>query len=576
LRWNRGSLAQVNQGNSVLNSWRKSSLVARFAIVALLPLGLTGCFGGMAKRLADKEVYPIIEQRRAEAVGETAPFTIESPEDPLVDEVLTAGKAGDEFTTEGLQITLPDALALALLNSRDYQTQKENLYLVALNLTEERYEFSPMFSGTIAANLNRSASRIGNEVEPSRFGVIDTNLAVTKLFATGARVTLGLSNSFLRFYSAPPQESATGTIFAELVQPLLRGAGPTVTLENLRQAERDLIYSVRDFARFEKDFIVDRISEYYRLVQQLNVIANEEASFASLQLNLQQSRALSEAGRVSVLQVDQANQQVLIAENRVVVVKTSYLQALDDFKISLGLPTDLAVVPDPDQLEFLTEAGLEPMDLEMSEAVEVALARRYDLMTAQQEVEDAERRVKIAENALLPDLNLVANASIPDEGQNQPLSFDGRLRRYQVGAELELPLNRKVERNNFRRALITLEREARDYTLQRDLVVQEVRSLYQDLLEARRSYEIQQENVALADRTLENARMQYEAGRIQVRDVLDAEIDLRDARNNLTAALIDYSVARLRVLVAMEALDIDDRGMWKEVKGDDDVANAQP
>lgn len=571
------------EGNAILQR-----AILRLTLALATASVLSGCFGGLAKRLADRETYPIINEARAEVLGETDPFTLEVEEEPLTEKILTeSSKAGDEFTTEGLQITLPEALALAILNSREYQAEKENLYLTALVLTEERYEFSPIFSGTIAASLNRSAERftvfdpitgdpVGTDIDHTRFGVVNTRLAVTKLFATGARVTVGLSNSFLRFYSAPPQETATGTVFAEVVQPLLRGAGPTVTLENLRQAERDVVYAVRDFARFEKDFVVDRIAEYYRLVQRLNIIANEVASYESFLLNLEQSRALSEAGRVSVLQVDQANQQVLIAENRVVIEQTSYMQALDQFKISLGLPTEIAIVPDPEQLNFLIEAGLEPVDLQMSEAVEFALGRRYDLMTARQEVEDAERRVLIAENALLPDLNLVASGSIPDEGQNQPLSFDGRLREYSVGAELELPLNRKVERNNFRRALIQLERQERDFTLQRDLIVQEVRSQYQDLLEARGSYEIQQENVALAERRVENSRLQYEAGRVEVRDVLESEIDLRDARNALTAALIDYSVARLRLLVAMEALEIDDRGMWTEEKGDEDVADAQP
>src|SRR5262249_18888091 len=40
------------------------------------------------------------------------------------------------------------------------------------------------------------------------------------------------------------------------VQPLLRGAGKAVTLEPLTQAERNLLYIIRDFAKFRQEFFV--------------------------------------------------------------------------------------------------------------------------------------------------------------------------------------------------------------------------------------------------------------------------------------------------------------------------------
>ena len=59
-----------------------------------------------------------------------------------------------------------------------------------------------------------------------RFGEMASNLAVTKLFATGARVTVGLTNDLLHFYSNPSRNVAAGAFTASLVQPLLRGVGP--------------------------------------------------------------------------------------------------------------------------------------------------------------------------------------------------------------------------------------------------------------------------------------------------------------------------------------------------------------
>jgi hypothetical protein len=50
--------------------------------------------------------------------------------------------------------------------------------------------------------------------------------------------------------------TSQSTINLDLVQPFLRGGGLAVTLENLTQAERNLIYQVRLFARFRKTFYV--------------------------------------------------------------------------------------------------------------------------------------------------------------------------------------------------------------------------------------------------------------------------------------------------------------------------------
>ncbi len=40
------------------------------------------------------------------------------------------------------------------------------------------------------------------------------------------------------------------------MQPFLRGGGRAVTLEPLTQAERNLVYQVRSFAKFRQEFLV--------------------------------------------------------------------------------------------------------------------------------------------------------------------------------------------------------------------------------------------------------------------------------------------------------------------------------
>ncbi|HOE96733.1 MAG TPA: TolC family protein [Candidatus Sumerlaeota bacterium] len=585
--------------------------LSKFRTLLLVVLGalmLSGCMeriGRFAADWADKETYPIIAAKQEEVLGEAAPFSIEPAADPLTEHVIEqAGIAGDEFTTAGLTLSLNDALTLALHNNRQYQARKEQLYLAALRLTGERHVFAPLFSGLITGQRTRqptvetNVEVIGTETVPlpgfpdvsgipgfedfepptttivntrteteigaERFGQLDTSVGVRKLFATGALVTLQLSQQFMRFYSNSPREQASGLFSASVVQPLLRSAGPDVTLENLRQAERDVLYEVRDFARFERQFVVERIDEYFRLLQLLDAIRNQQASLETLHYGREQAEELAEAGRLDIFQVNQAQTQELNAQDALYSVQVAFMQGLEQFRSNLGLPPETAVVPDPAELERLSRQELEPLDIELAAAVEMALARRLDYHNAADQIEDAERFVRVTENALLPVFDLVADFSVTDEEENQPLDLGWKRRRYSYGFNLELPLDRKAERNNYRSALIFLQSARRAEVELHDLIVREVRSLYWELMAARNSYEIQLRSLEIARMRVESTSLLLQAGRVQVRDVLDADAALLDARNRLTEARINYFVTRLRFLVAIEALEVDMRGLWLE------------
>ncbi|MCL5271168.1 MAG: TolC family protein [bacterium] len=544
--------------------YRSKALVA-----LLLPFlaAAAGCFGPLAKRLADKETYPIIAEKERAALGKSSPFTIEPTTGTLTRRVLEkAGTSADMLSTSGLKVTMADVLELAIDNSRDYQTRKENLYLSALSLTDARHEFSPIFSGSVSARATRRPS---GATGIERFGEVVSDVAVTKLFATGARITVGLTNDFLRVYSSPESHSATGTLAASLVQPLLQGAGPLVTLENLTQAERNVIYAVRTFARYQKNFIVDRVSDYYRLLQAYDEIENEYQSYQRLVVNRQRAEALQREERLAAFEVDQAHQDEISAKNRWINARTTYALLLDQFKLNLGLPIELNIQPDMSELERLRklyENGLIELAVPLEAAQGLALTNRLDLLTARESVVDVGRRMGIAENALLPALDLTLNASLPSEGNDQSLNFSWDDRTYGGRLDLELPLDRKSERNDYRRAVIDFEQGVREADQLRNQILVEVRDSYNTVDKTRQNYDIQLASLKLAEKRVDNVQLLLDVGRegVSIRDQLDAESSLRDARNSLTQVLVTYTIARLQFYKSIESLEIDEKGMWNE------------
>src|SRR5262249_3171243 len=107
--------------------------------------------------------------------------------------------------------------------------------------------------------------------------------------------------------------------------PLLRGAG-MVNLEALIQSERDLIYQVRTFETFRRNFVVQVASQYFRLLTSQQAITNRRFNYiAALQLT-EQSLAVYAAGRpgTNFLSVQRAQQQLYTNENSIITAEDSY------------------------------------------------------------------------------------------------------------------------------------------------------------------------------------------------------------------------------------------------------------
>jgi outer membrane protein TolC len=127
-----------------------------------------------------------------------------------------------------------------------------------------------------------------------------------------------------------------------------------------------------------------------------------------------------------------------------------------------------------------------------------------------------------------------------------------------------MPWNRSSERAAYRDSYIVLERAIRTTQELEDTVKQEVRQTLRVLDQAAESIEIQARSVALAERRVESTELFLQAGRAQIRDVLEAQESLISAQNALTAAAVTYRLAQLELQRDMGTLTLDNAGRWLE------------
>jgi len=516
---------------------------------------LSGCSAGHYKKQADKDVYDILKKVENDIFGESSEFSIDTPNSAKESKEVTSGKVLASRSKGGkMTLSLDQALEYAIKNSREYQSEKEKLYLSALTLTGERRNFRPIFFGRSRANQSRLS-------DGERTGGVSTELGVNQALITGGSLGVSIANDLLKYFTGDPRRSASSLLSLNVAQPLLRGAGPRVAAERLTQANRNVVYAVRDFTHFQNTFSVEIVNEYFELLQLKNVIFNEYNNYESRKANSDYLSARED--RESPESQGDAEQDQLQAKNRYISSITRYRNALDRFKITLGLPQTVDLRLDDKDIDLVRVAGAKSVYLESREAFRIALGHRLPLFNQIDRFEDQKRQVAIAANQLKADLNIIGTSSLDNNGgPTDYADFNFNKVRATVGLQLNLPLDRLRERNAYRATLINFESATRtlgrDFDELRNLLDRRIRELEQ----FRQSYEIQQNAVLLAKKRVEGNQLRLKAGTVIFRRLSESQDALIAAQNAETRALVDYLGARLNLLIDLGVLKSDDKSYW--------------
>lgn len=593
--------------------------VSTLLVVAMLA---AGCTTTQMKEAADREAYSLIQEKSPEVPGMDPSFSIETANIALEGIPLRAEEDVEDFIgDEGRAaevgshvLSLEKALEIAVRNSRDYQSQKETLYLQALALSETRQRYRPVFGGRASGNLNvqtidvtkysgtaqlanaapgfirqvgeltgapadlyrayaevvQAAARTSGLDQPhvaiqqERRVSGATSFDVDMLMQGGARVAVSLTSNFLRYLTGDPRSATSSALVAGITQPLL-GTDRRVAEETLTQAERNLLYSLRSFTRYRQSFSIDVASSYYRVLQARDTVRNNWQSYQAFLSNLARAEAEAETDRITKTELGRTQERKLQSENSWSNSIQAYLDSLDRFKIKLGLPTDAKVVLDYGELERLMEEGLmPPPSITVEDAFLVAVAARLDYYSRKDQLDDAERQVRLAADALHPDIRLAFDARVNSKDNRfQELDFDRYT--WNLGLDVDPKFNRRTVRNRYRTALIRYESSRRGFEEFEDNIKLEVRQAWRSLEQARITFNIQRDAVEVGERRVLEQQLKREIGEARQIDIIDAQNALLDARNNLSRALVDHTLAYLRLWLDMGILYVKENGQWEDI-----------
>lgn len=552
-------------------------------IATLMATMMAGCSAAANKSAADTASYALISQKSTQVPGmSTGDIIVDATKhidlDQYVLNLASFSFLGDKANSESGAhiIDLDAALDLAFAHNKDYQLQRERLYLQALSLTADRYRYTPIFSANASSSYNWNAS---NEFLQDAETLImvptvtvvtderlrtDASLGSRLLLRGGGQVALNLTSNFLRFVTGDLESSASSALVGSFTQPLLRGAGSDIAAETLMQAERDLLYQLRDFTRFRQTLAVRVATQYYSVLQARDAVRNNFLGLEAVMSSLERERAFQAEGLRTPGQVGRLEQSALQRDLAWTRSITRYSNALDNFKILLGLRADDPIMLDDQEMALVAQAGMVAPDIALDEALSTALNNRLDLYTQADRIEDRGRKLDVAANSFLPGLNMVLRANVPSGNNNSLSDLDFRLTDYSAGLDLALPVDQMSERNNYRRALIDYEVAVRSYESAMDTVKLQVLDAWRAMEEAVRNYDISLTSVGINERRVEEAELRAELGIGNIQDTVDAQNDLINARTALTAAIVDHNVAKLALWRDVGLLYVHDDGQWDE------------
>lgn len=509
-----------------------------------------GCSPEHHKAKADEEVYGILKAKWKDDFGQMANYQVS-------DTTPTRADIGKVIPQSGV-LSLAHAVGIATQYGRDYQSQKDALYLSALGLTLTRHRYAPQWFGTIDASYD---SRAGTDDVSAN---AQTGVNQDFLVGDGILVGTGLAVDWVQFLTGDPRTSLASVLSATVTAPLLGAGAGKAARENLTQAERNVLYRIRTFNRYRQTYVVSIISDYYRVLQQRNSVDIQQASYKRLVESTNQLRMEVDVGQRPAYDLGEAEQRLLSAEQALVSARQRYAETLDSFKIRLALPTDAAVTLDPNELRALEQVGITPLEYSEEDAIQIALARRLDLANTRDGLDDVERKLVLSAKGLGVQLDLTASANVGSTPETEFTKLRFNEGTYSLGLAANLPLDRKAERNAYRQALISVQQQQRGYDEEIDQIKLNVRNAYRTLAETADSYRIQKLGLKLAQRRVEVEKLSLQYGRGTVRLLLDSEDALVRAQNDVLGALVDHLIAKLSFFRDVGILQVRPDGMWEQ------------
>jgi outer membrane protein TolC len=455
-----------------------------------------------------------------------------------------------------VELTIAAARAAALEHNLNLRAALVEPLIAGEALDAERARFEAVFVPSLTYSSTDAPTLPGGlEQQTDQFSA---GAGVSVPLRTGGRASVNLLGGVTGGDSAFIQDPvySAGASFS-IVQPLLRGAGRSVSTASIRLASlreqaasaQTKLAVITELARVER--------AYWRLYAARRELEVRQKQYEVAREQLERARRRVDAQQLPEVEVIRAESGLAERLEAIINAETVVLVTQRELRRVMNAgagPHGLDRLDEPGLVLPVSVPVVEDYALDARALVEVALAGRMELLEAELGLLADAVNIDLARNATLPQLDLTGSYAVNGVGTGvgSTLTRTGRadFQSYSVGVQGSIPLGNAAAEADLRRAVLTrlqrlATRHAREQLVRQEVLdaVDRVRSGWQRILASRQA-------TILAGRTFEAEQRQFDAGRRTSTDVLDAAARLAEAQSAEIRALADYQIALVDLAVA--------------------------
>ncbi len=479
------------------------------------------------------------------------------------------------------RVSIDEAVTMALEQNVSLQVQKMNPGISELDVVQAYGTWLPSLNGQfrfqsleqpVNTLLQGDATSFKQDQLQGFFGV-EQFLPTGGNYSLGYQATRNESNNLF----ATLNPSTQGNLTFSFAQPLLQNRSIDSTRQQILVSKNNLAITEMQFRNTVVSTVRDVKNAYWDLVVAQSALAVQRQTLELSIQTLGDNRKRVEVGTMAPIDIVEAEAEVAANEENVLIAEQTVAQAQDRLRALILDPR----TPDFWNTTFETSdpPSLATSPVDVDAAVAKALSGRLDLQQARKQLETNDVRAKFFRNQTLP--NLTANVDYglaglggtvitrgPGNGlQPGPIISEDTIGYGQVikdvlgfayptwsaSINVSYPLGRNANRVNLERQQVVNEQnllQLRDLERQ---VVQQVRDLARQVNTNLKRVASTQAARSLAERRLEAEQKKFGVGLSTTFNVLQAQRDLAEARNNEQRAILDFEKSRVDFEAAQEA-----------------------
>jgi outer membrane protein len=311
---------------------------------------------------------------------------------------------------------------------------------------------------------------------------------------------------------------------------------------------------------------------YFNVLLAEESVRLTENSIERIRRTLEDTRAMNRAGVASDYDVLLLEVQLSNLEPNLRRAEFDRAAGLRALQVEMGLRPDGLIVVEGNLEEvdledfarnsvanaaLLNVSGVGvPDDVDLGEVQQIALSQRSDIRQIRSNLLLEEANLQAQKAEYYPSLSLVGNYSITAQQDGSPVFFGSsenqRTTLGTAGVAISLPIFTGLSRD-ARVQQVRANIRQNEYRLERaeNQAMNELRTLMENVTEARQRAFGQKQAVAQAERGFEIASAEYNAGIGSRLQTSEAELALRESEFNYAQAVYDYLVARARLELAI-------------------------